>query len=168
MYLFLFLLIIFINQQKSTAVAIICSNRKSHRIAKQESEFNKMQNSPRFTKIIQGTFHQADLRFGTGRGIQCATNSLVTLCWAKIKRQSVWNSNDLDDILTYGDAMYNQIASQLPTFRTLDVDDLRGKQIEIEGHIFQAEFIAELTGDIREGLFVQKFYELLEITHLVT
>ena len=37
-------------------------------------------------KVIQGSFHQGDSKFGLTAGIQCACNSLYALCWSTIKR----------------------------------------------------------------------------------
>ena len=36
-------------------------------------------------KVISGSFHQGDARFGTTAGIQCACNSLFALCFSQVK-----------------------------------------------------------------------------------
>ena len=40
-------------------------------------------------KVVQGSFHQGDPKFGQTAGIQCACNSLFSLCWSSIKRVTV-------------------------------------------------------------------------------
>ena len=71
-------------------------------------------------KAIHGSYHQGDQRFGNTAGVQCACNSLYTLCWSQIKKVNSWNTSDLDHILTEGDKLYKT----LNTFDMLSVDDL--------------------------------------------
>ena len=54
-------------------------------------------------KVIQGSFHQGNPRFGKTAGVQCACNSLFTLCWPQVEIVSRWNKNDLNHVLTEGD-----------------------------------------------------------------
>ena len=56
-------------------------------------------------KVIQGSFHQGNPRFGRTAGVQCACNSLFALCWLQIKTVSRWNKNDLNHVLTEGDLL---------------------------------------------------------------
>ena len=37
-------------------------------------------------KIISGSFHQGDARFGHEEGIQCACSSIYALCWSQVKK----------------------------------------------------------------------------------
>ena len=71
-------------------------------------------------KAIHGSYHQGDQRFGNTAGVQCACNSLYTLCWSQIKKVNSWNTSDLDHILTEGDKLYKT----LNTFDMLSVDYL--------------------------------------------
>ena len=56
-------------------------------------------------KVISGSFHQVDTRFGTTPGIQCACNSLFALCFSQVKKVFRWNTPDLDYILNEGDIL---------------------------------------------------------------
>ena len=61
-------------------------------------------------KVIFGSFNQGDTeRFGETAGIQCSCNALLAICWASIKRVSVWKTYDLDNILNLGNALYKNI-----------------------------------------------------------
>ena len=71
-------------------------------------------------KVIHGSYHQGNKRFGNTAGVQCACNSLYALCWSQIKKVNSWNTSDLDHILTEGDKLYKT----LNTFDMLSVDDL--------------------------------------------
>ena len=42
-------------------------------------------------KVIQGSFHQGNPRFGRTASVQCVCNSLFALCWSKVKTVSRWN-----------------------------------------------------------------------------
>ena len=57
-------------------------------------------------KVIQGSFHQGDTRFGRTTGVQCAYNSLFALCWLQVKTVSRWNKSDSNHVLTEGDLLY--------------------------------------------------------------
>ena len=62
-------------------------------------------------KVISGSFHQGDTRFGTTAGIQCACNSLFALCFSQVKKVFRWNAPDLDYILTEGDILYKSLGT---------------------------------------------------------
>ena len=83
----------------------------------------------RILKVIQGSFHQGDLKFGHTAGIQCACNSLYALCWSTIKRVSVWTTSDLDYVLENGDGLFKSINTNM----ALNVDELP-VNVNIEGH----------------------------------
>ena len=57
-------------------------------------------------KVIQGSFHQGNPRFGRTAGVQCACNYLFALCWSQVKTVSRWNKSDLNHVLTEGDLLY--------------------------------------------------------------
>ena len=59
-----------------------------------------------FLKVVQGSFHQGDTKFGHTAGVQCACNSLFAICWSVIKRVTVWSTYDLDYILANGDSIF--------------------------------------------------------------
>ena len=50
-------------------------------------------------RVVLGTFHQCDGRFGHTAGIQGACNYLYAFCWSQICGVNMWNSIDLDHVL---------------------------------------------------------------------
>ena len=42
-------------------------------------------------KVIQGSFHQGNPRFGRTASVQCICNCLFALCWSQVKTVSRWN-----------------------------------------------------------------------------
>ena len=62
-------------------------------------------------KVILGSFHQGDTRFGTTAGVQCACNLLFALCFSQVKNVFRWNTPDLDYILTEGDILYKSLGT---------------------------------------------------------
>ena len=60
-------------------------------------------------KVIQGSFHQGNPRFGRTAGVQCACNSLFTLCWSQVKTVLRWNKSDLNHVLSEGDLLYKSL-----------------------------------------------------------
>ena len=60
-------------------------------------------------KITQGSFHQADIKFGETAGRQCACNTLFSIAWSAIRRAGLWNTTDIDFILTESDKIYKQL-----------------------------------------------------------
>ena len=71
-------------------------------------------------KAICGSYHQGDRRFDDTTGVQCACNSLYTLCRSQIRKVGFWDRLDSDHILIEGDNSYKT----LNTFDMLSVDDL--------------------------------------------
>ena len=71
-------------------------------------------------KVIMGSFHQGNTRFGLTAGIQCACNSLYALCWSHVKKVYRWNTHDLDHILNEGDVLYKSLG----TMDLLSADEL--------------------------------------------
>lgn len=63
-------------------------------------------------KVILGSFHQGDNRFGNT--VQCACNSLYALFWSQIKKVYQWNRLDLDHVLTEEDNFHRN-------FKTFDM-----------------------------------------------
>ena len=60
-------------------------------------------------KVVQGNFYQGHPQFGVTAGIQCACNSLFSICWSVIRRAALWSSTDLDYILIKGDSTYKSL-----------------------------------------------------------
>ena len=60
-------------------------------------------------KSVQGTFHQADLRFGNSAGTQCACCGLVSVSFTLVKSPGKWLSTDLHFIVVKGDEIYNTV-----------------------------------------------------------
>ena len=71
-------------------------------------------------KVIMGSFHQGNTRFGLTAGTQCACNSFFALCWSHVKKVYRWNTNDLDHILNEGGILYKSLG----TMDLLSADEL--------------------------------------------
>ena len=94
-------------------------------------------------KVVQGSFHQGNPKFGNTAGIQCTCNSLFAICWSVIKRVTLWTTSDLDYILENGDSMYKS----LNTDNILNVDDLP-HNISVEGYMLTVTMLQNETGAI--------------------
>ena len=55
-------------------------------------------------KAVQGSFNQGHPQFGSG--MQCACNSLFSICWSTLRRVAIWKNTDLDYILIKGENCY--------------------------------------------------------------
>ena len=71
-------------------------------------------------KVVLGSCHYGDTRFGATAGVPCACNSLLVLCCSKIRDCRIWQKDDLDHVLNEG----NQFYKSLNTINLLSVDDL--------------------------------------------
>ena len=69
-------------------------------------------------KVVQGSFNQANLKFGETAGRQCACNTLFSIAWSVIRQVGLWNSSDLDFILNEGDKIYKGL--HIGTFISAD------------------------------------------------
>ena len=54
-------------------------------------------------KSVQGSLHQAELRFGNSDGTQCTCCGLVSVCFSLVKSPGKWLSTDLDFIVVNRD-----------------------------------------------------------------
>ena len=54
------------------------------------------------SKVVTGTFHQGDPRFGVTAGTQCLCNSIWSVCFFSTKALRFCTSRDLDTVLTLG------------------------------------------------------------------
>ncbi|VDI29753.1 Hypothetical predicted protein [Mytilus galloprovincialis] len=84
--------------------------------------------------IVQGSFHQGDIRFGINSGKQCVANCLSALAHSKFKDLNDWNQIYLDNVLIDGNKIYSRIhgdnihllVSDLP-----DMIDMSGTLLKI-------------------------------------
>ena len=53
-------------------------------------------------KIVTGSFHQGDQRFGITAGLQCSINCVVATAYMTVKQIGRWNQSDLDYIWKRG------------------------------------------------------------------
>ncbi|CAC5414993.1 unnamed protein product [Mytilus coruscus] len=59
--------------------------------------------------IVQGSFHQGDIRFGINSGKQCVANCCSALAFSKFKDLNHWDQKYLDKVLIYGNDLYSRI-----------------------------------------------------------
>ena len=104
-------------------------------------ESNPGPNTYNLLKVVQGSFHQGDPKFGQTAGIQCACNSLFSLCWSSIKRVTVWTTCDLDYVLESGDQLYKSLNIN----NMLSVDDLP-RNVKVEGYALTATMLENENG----------------------
>jgi len=116
------------------------------------------------TKVVQGSFNQSHPKFGETAGIQCACNSLFSICWSKIRQVNRWNKYDLDHVLNNGDGIYKFLLygpGPLDKIRFLDVDDLP-REIILQHRQIGLTFLelkdGELSFDINNTSLVTLFY----------
>ncbi|XP_071172145.1 uncharacterized protein [Mytilus edulis] len=84
--------------------------------------------------VVQGSFHQGDIRFGINSGKQCVANCLSALAHSKFKDLNDWNQIYLDNVLIDGNRIYSRIhgdnihllVSDLP-----DMIDMSGMLLKI-------------------------------------
>ena len=43
-----------------------------------------------FDKIVKGSVHLGDMKFGQTAGIQCACNSLFAIAWSSVRKVTIW------------------------------------------------------------------------------
>ena len=85
-------------------------------------------------KVVQGSFNQANQKFGETAGRQCACITLFSIAWSAIRRVALWNTTDLDFILSEGDQLYK--GSSVSTF--ISADELP-QTIDIENNVVYVE-----------------------------
>ena len=94
-------------------------------------------------KVIQGSFHQGHPKFGETAGIQCACNSLFSLCWSVVKRVTLWSMWDMDHILENGDILYKS----LNTHTALNIDELP-EYVNVENSSLRVTLLSQKSGTI--------------------
>ena len=60
-------------------------------------------------KVVKGSYHQDDERFGDTAGVQCTCNSLFALVWYQIRQAFVWKKTALDQALVQGDLLHKSL-----------------------------------------------------------
>lgn len=80
--------------------------------------------------VVQGSFHQGNVRFQQSAGKQCTCCSLFSVAFILIKSQGHWNSDDLDFIVENGDSIYKSLnvvtylaLNELPAHIPFDMSD---------------------------------------------
>ncbi|XP_052421004.1 uncharacterized protein LOC127964736 [Carassius gibelio] len=63
-------------------------------------------------KVIRGSFHQGDARFGSNRNRQCAVNSITAVMTSVLKDVLMWTTEDLNAVLLHGDELYTSMTLQ--------------------------------------------------------
>ena len=63
---------------------------------------------PAFVKLIQGSFHQGNERFGSTAGKQCTWCALFSLTLSVVKNPGSWDKRDIDYIVESGDQNYKE------------------------------------------------------------
>ena len=58
---------------------------------------------------MQGSFNQGHPQFGVTSGMQCACNSLFSICSSTVRRVAIWKITDLDYILIKGNEIFKRI-----------------------------------------------------------
>ena len=101
---------------------------------------------PHHDKSVLGTFHQGDLKYGDTAGVQCMCNALFSLCWAKVKKVSLWKSFDLDYVLDRGDEVYKQL-NKKGFLLILDLPSV----VAVEEHPFHVNMIHNETGFLSQN-----------------
>jgi len=88
-------------------------------------------------KVVQGSFHQGDAKFGYSSGIQCSCNTLVSICYSKFRSPIFWKFHDLDIFLSEGDSNFKRLGFRETPF----VDQFpKGQECNIEFKVFDGEF----------------------------
>ena len=108
-------------------------------------------------KVVTGSHHQGDIRYGNTAGIQCSCMSLMALSWTLFKNVAYWNCSDVDTILKNGDNVYKN----LNVFRLLDVDELPRQISTIKGDIVNISFLTNKTGEILLRVYLISVEEIV-------
>ena len=101
-------------------------------------------------KVVQGSFNQANKKFGETAGRQCACITLFSIAWSAIRRVALWNTTDLDFILSEGDQLYKGLS--VGTF--ISADELP-QTIDIENNVVYVEKLRFQQGTMRH---TEKFF----------
>ena len=92
-------------------------------------------------KVVQATHHQGNVRYGTSSGIQCSCMSLMSVTWTLFTSPDMWDTFDLDCILSKGDQLFKYIGK----FIYLGIEDLP-QEILVEKASVNVEFLENKSG----------------------
>eukprot|EP00111_Clytia_hemisphaerica_P017724 TCONS_00052432-protein len=99
-------------------------------------------------KSVQGSFHQGNLeRFGETAGIQCSSNCFFAICYAQLRKLSLWKTHDLDYVLHQGDLNFKKlgITGQSPYIEEFSKTiEIGNSTCTLDFNIFEGYFV---TGD---------------------
>ncbi|CAC5395432.1 unnamed protein product [Mytilus coruscus] len=84
-------------------------------------------------KVVQGSFHQGDRRFGVNSGKQCVANCLSALAHSKSKDLNYWNQMYLDTVLIAGNRLYSHIHGNNDHVFISDLPEM----VEISGKVLK-------------------------------
>ena len=91
-----------------------------------------------FLKVTQGSFHQANARFGATAGRQCTCCALFSVVFSVVKRQAYWDSKDIDFVVQNGDRVYKSLNREdYKMFNELP------RMLTINNCVFSVEFLAD-------------------------
>ena len=105
-------------------------------------------------KVIQGSFHQGNEKFGETAGKQCTCCSLFSVAFGLVKSPGHWVSNDLDFIVENGDTIYKTLDKE--TY--LMVSELPKEISFLETNI-EVEYLEEKIGLINGNCSVGILFE---------
>lgn len=96
-----------------------------------------------FVKLIPGSFHQGNEKFGPSSGKKCTCFSLFSIAFSVVKNPGYWKSVDIDYIVENGDQIYKQLnlSNDYVMFTDLPRD------ITIMNNLFSIEFLYLLAGN---------------------
>ena len=89
---------------------------------KQQSDLSLSMTMSKFYSVLksfQGSYNKGHKRCGPTAGIQCTCVSIFSLCWSVLRKVSIWQSHDLDNMVCTGD----KICQDLGVSKYLNVDD---------------------------------------------
>lgn len=123
---------------------------------------NNTENIKICNKVILGSFSQSSpILTGIGIGLQCVPNSVISLIYNHHKLCSLWNTDDLDNILKCGNILYNSIGKTT----TLLVTEIP-KYIKLYETIYFVQYLNSVIGYIFKDNYditSVKFSKLFEI-----
>ena len=88
------------------------------------------------SRVVQGTHHQCDVRYGTSSGIQCSCMSPISVSWTLFKSPGLWDKFDLGCIVSKGDQLFKFVGK----FRYLGIKDLK-QELLIENSSINKEIL---------------------------
>ena len=95
-------------------------------------------------KVTQGSFSQADPRFGYSAGMQCSCNAAFAICFSKFKSVNCWNTTDIDYVLNEGDKNFKRHGyAEMPFIDQFPKNILLEQQeLKLEYLCYDAEFVS--------------------------